>query len=82
VELGRAAGHRVAVNHNNSLTLAPPDRMAAMVCGFCHGLELSLASLLDRALVENNFSGHPKQGLKTFAMLHPSAAAAAQERQR
>lgn len=80
MKLGGAGGLRVAVNHNNSLTLSPPDRMAAMVCGFCHGLEFSLASLLDQALGENNFSGHPKGGLKSFIMLNSAAAPAAKGR--
>jgi hypothetical protein len=62
-------GPRVAVNHNNSLTLAPPDRMAAMVCTDCHGLEFSLATLLDRRLVDSNFKGRPQGRLKSFKML-------------
>ncbi len=69
VEVEGRGGTRVAVNHNNSLTLAPPDRMAATVCGSCHGLEFSLAALLDRSLVDNNFAGRPRGRLKSFEML-------------
>jgi hypothetical protein len=69
VEVQGRDGRRVAVNHNNSLTLAPPDRMAAMVCSSCHGLELSLAAVLDRRLIDNNFSGRPEGRLKSFDML-------------
>ena len=76
VEVPGPHGPRVAVNHNNSLTLAPPDRMAAMVCASCHGLEFSLASVLDERLIDNNFSGRPEGRLKTFDMLSLPAAEA------
>jgi hypothetical protein len=59
----------VAVNHNNSLTLRPAGRSAAMVCTSCHGLELAFASLLDEGLVARNFAGRPHGRLKTFLML-------------
>jgi hypothetical protein len=74
VETGSGKDRRVAVSHNNSLTLDPPDRMAALVCSSCHGLEFSLASLLDDRLVETNFTGRPQGRLKSFTMLGASPA--------
>jgi hypothetical protein len=57
VEVETADGHgRVAVVHNNSLTLAPRDRMAAMVCVKCHDIELALSALFDDASVRSNFA--------------------------
>jgi hypothetical protein len=69
VEVAGPDGTRVAVNHNNSLTLRPAGRSAAMVCTSCHGLELAFASLLDEGLVARNFAGRPHGRLKTFLML-------------
>jgi hypothetical protein len=57
------------VNHRNTLTLGPPDRMAKRVCMGCHGLPLSLASLLDERLVANNFQGRPSRAAESVAMV-------------
>lgn len=72
VETGTGKERRVAVSHNNSLTMDPPDRMAALVCASCHGLEFSLTSLLNEHLVETNFTGRPQGRLKTFTMTDSS----------
>jgi hypothetical protein len=65
VELDTETGKRVAVVHNNSLTRAPLDRMAAMVCIECHDIELSLSALFDEASVRSNFAVSPQR-------VHPS----------
>jgi hypothetical protein len=57
VEAETPDGHgRVAVVHNNSFTLAPRDRMAALVCVKCHDIELALSALFDEASVRSNFA--------------------------
>jgi hypothetical protein len=60
---------RVAVNHRNTHTLGPPDRMAKLVCLDCHGLPLALSSLLDEGLVANNFRGRPARTAEAIAMV-------------
>lgn len=60
---------RVAVNHNNTFSLRPRDRMVKMVCLTCHGLELAMTSIMDAQLVRNNFKGRPRQRLETFLMI-------------
>jgi predicted CXXCH cytochrome family protein len=64
---------RVAVDHRNTLTLRPPDRMAKRVCMGCHGLPFALASLLDERLVESNFSGRPARTAEAIAMVRALA---------
>jgi hypothetical protein len=64
---------RVAVDHHNSLTLRPPDRMARRVCMGCHGLPMALSSLLDERLVENNFRGRPARTAEAIAMVRALA---------
>jgi hypothetical protein len=59
VEHESEGGWRVAVNHGNTLTLRPRDRMLKMVCQDCHGLRFALSALYDDALVERNFAGRP-----------------------
>lgn len=68
-EVTDEAGRHVAVNHNNSFTLRPTDRMARMVCLHCHGLELSLTSVLDPRLVASNFDGRPSDRHPTFSLI-------------
>jgi predicted CXXCH cytochrome family protein len=62
-------GTRVAVNHNNSFTLWPRDRMVKEVCLACHGLEFALTSILDDALVTSNFQGRPRGRHESFKMV-------------
>jgi hypothetical protein len=69
VKVRRDGKSRVAVNHNNSFTLRPRDRMAALVCTSCHGLEFSLTSIMNDRLVANNFAGRPQERLQTFEMM-------------
>jgi hypothetical protein len=73
VEISDAAkGARVAVNHNNSFTLQPRDRMLRMVCLDCHSVELSLSAVYDETCVRENFSRAPMRSHQTLEMT-PSA---------
>jgi formate-dependent nitrite reductase cytochrome c552 subunit len=62
-------GESVTVNHNNTYTLLPRDRMVKEVCMNCHGLEYSYNSIFDDQLVEDNFSRSPSQELETFQLI-------------
>jgi hypothetical protein len=64
-----AGGERVGVDHGNTFTLQPRDRMLAAVCLDCHGLAFAMSSLYDEALVESNFSGRPQGVHPTIALL-------------
>jgi predicted CXXCH cytochrome family protein len=64
-----------SVDHDNTATLRPPDRMVGRVCSRCHGVEFALASMLDRRLVDNNFKGRPAGRLESFVMLEALAGA-------
>ncbi len=59
----------VFVNHNNTYTLLPRDRMVKEVCINCHGVEYAYESIFDHALVENNFAAAPTQEMETFEMI-------------
>ncbi|MEM8638019.1 MAG: cytochrome c3 family protein [Cyanobacteria bacterium P01_G01_bin.54] len=59
----------VFVNHNNTYTLLPRDRMVKDVCMNCHGLEHSYNSIFDDALVEANFDHPPSQKLESFDLV-------------
>jgi hypothetical protein len=56
---------RVVVEHDQNAALRPVETMVRPVCASCHGVDFSLASLADPALVERNFR---------FAPAAPSAA--------
>lgn len=60
---------RVFVNHNNTYTLLPRDRMVSDVCMNCHGLEHSYNSIFDDDLVEANFDQQPTQEMETFELI-------------
>ena len=47
------------VTHNQNDNLRPNDKMVRSVCASCHGLQFTLDSLADRALIGANFKGHP-----------------------
>ncbi|MEO1669756.1 MAG: cytochrome c3 family protein [Cyanobacteria bacterium J06631_2] len=63
------SGDEVLVNHNNTYTLKPRDRMVKEVCMNCHGLEHSFNSIFDDELVEANFARPPTQKLPTFQLV-------------
>lgn len=46
----------VRVNHNNTYTLKPRDRMVAEVCMNCHGMEFAYTNIFDDDVVEANFA--------------------------
>lgn len=57
------------VNHNNTYTLLPRDRMVKDVCMNCHGMEYSYNSIFDDDLVEANFDAPPSLSLQTFDLV-------------
>ncbi|MCM1982602.1 hypothetical protein [Lyngbya confervoides] len=57
------------VNHNNTYTLLPRDRMVKEVCMNCHGVEYSYNSIFDDALVEANFDQPPTASMPTFELV-------------
>ncbi|MEO0533643.1 MAG: hypothetical protein AAF215_07220 [Cyanobacteria bacterium P01_A01_bin.123] len=57
------------VNHNNTYTLLPRDRMVQEVCMNCHGVEYSYNSIFDDDLVESNFDKPPTLSLETFDLV-------------
>ncbi|MBP0026905.1 cytochrome c3 family protein [Roseofilum sp. Guam] len=59
----------VFVNHNNTYTLLPRDRMVKDVCMNCHGLEYSYNSIFDDELIEGNFHHRPQQDLDTLKLV-------------
>lgn len=59
----------VFVNHNNTYTLLPRDRMVKEVCINCHGVEYAYESIFDDTLIENNFAAAPTQEMETFEMI-------------
>lgn len=63
------SGDSILVNHNNTYTLMPRDRMVQEVCMNCHGVEFSFNSIFDDELVEANFARPPNQKLRTFQLV-------------
>ena len=47
------------VEHNQSATLTPNEKMLRPVCQQCHGLPFAIDALADRELIERNFTGAP-----------------------
>ncbi|WP_071590825.1 cytochrome c3 family protein [Synechococcus sp. PCC 7336] len=60
---------QVAVNHNNTFTLKPRDRMVSEVCMNCHGMEFAYNNIFDDEVVEANFARASSQDLKTLQMV-------------
>lgn len=59
----------VLVNHNNTYTLLPRDRMVKEVCMHCHSVEYAFNSIFDDELVEANFARPPTLKLETFKLV-------------
>ncbi|GAB4537657.1 MAG: hypothetical protein Tsb0014_26650 [Pleurocapsa sp.] len=59
----------IVVNHNNTYTLLPRDRMVKDVCMNCHGVEHAYNSIFDDELVEANFARPPTLKLETFDLV-------------
>ena len=64
-----ASGPVVQVNHNNTYTLKPRNRMVAEVCMNCHGVEYSYNSIFDDDLVEANFDRPPTLEHESFELM-------------
>lgn len=62
-------GGTVRVNHNNTYTLLPRDRMVKEVCMNCHSVEYSYNSIFDDELVEENFARPPTLKMETFDLI-------------
>ena len=56
----------VHVEHNQSLTLRPNEKMIRPVCMQCHSLEFSIDALADEALIKNNFNGKPSAHIESI----------------
>lgn len=59
----------VRVNHNNTFTLKPGDRMVADVCMNCHGFEFAYNAVFDDDLVTENFARLPDRNHESLAMV-------------
>ncbi len=59
---------RIAVQHNQNDYLRPNEKMVRPVCLKCHGLEFTLSSLADEALIEKNFTGKPVETVASIEM--------------
>ncbi len=57
------------VNHNNTYTLLPRDRMVKEVCLHCHSVEYAFNSIFDDEVVEANFARPPTLKLETFELV-------------
>ncbi|MEM1278511.1 MAG: hypothetical protein AAGG53_00525 [Cyanobacteria bacterium P01_H01_bin.152] len=68
-EVGSGDSVFTQVNHNNTYTLLPRDRMVKDVCMNCHGMEYSYNSIFDDDLVEANFDAPPTLALETFDLV-------------
>lgn len=69
------------VQHNQSSTLLPNEKMLRTVCMTCHGLEFAIDALADRELIKRNFSGSPTVHVQSMdlvrARMEPSTDAQA-----
>jgi formate-dependent nitrite reductase cytochrome c552 subunit len=57
---------RTLVQHNQSDTLRPNEKMVRTVCLACHGLQFSLDALADEKLIEKNFAGPPRVRVRSL----------------
>ncbi|EUC71685.1 NrfA- nitrite reduction protein [Alcanivorax sp. 97CO-5] len=58
----------IFVQHNQSLTMRPVEKMVRPVCLQCHSLAFSLDALADPHLLENNFNGKPEHHVPSIDM--------------
>lgn len=59
---------RTLVQHNQNDNLRPNEKMIRSVCMNCHGVEFSLNSLADRALIDQCFNGQPSISIDSVKM--------------
>ncbi len=57
---------QVLVEHNQSDTLRPNEKMIRPVCLSCHGLGFSIDALADPKLISNNFKGRPSRRIESI----------------
>ncbi len=70
---------RVMVEHNQSANLSPNSKMIRGSCLHCHGLEFTLDSLADRALIDRNFAGRSVVHVKSMELAERDHQRALQE---
>ncbi len=63
------AGGRVTVDHDQNANLRPSDKMAAAVCGACHGMELVMNALADPAAARRSFADEPAVRVRSLEMV-------------
>lgn len=56
------------VDHNQSNSLRPNDKMIRSSCIECHGLQFTLNALSDRELIQRNFQGRPTTFVESLEM--------------
>ena len=61
------------VQHNQSDTLRPNEKMIRPVCLGCHGLGFAIDALADEALIERNFSGRPAHHVESLDLARERA---------
>lgn len=71
----------VLVQHNQSDTLRPNDKMLRPVCLECHGLGFSLNALADVELIRNNFAGEPRVHVQSLELAEERRRAVELERE-
>ena len=57
---------KVTVEHNQSATIRPNEKMLRTSCMKCHGLDFSMNALADEELIQNNFKGEPAIKVKSL----------------
>lgn len=72
----------VLVDHNQSHTMRPNEKMIRAVCLDCHGLGFSLDALADRELIERNFDGRPSVHVESIDFALERRRAVDEDRQR
>jgi len=72
---------RILVQHNQSATLRPNEKMIRPACQHCHGLGFSIDALADPALIANNFRGRPAVHIESIDMAKANEARAQAELQ-
>lgn len=61
------------VEHNQSKTLQPNEKMIRPVCMNCHSLEFSINALADSQLIHDNFTGQPSVKIEGMQMAEKRA---------
>lgn len=56
------------VDHNQSNSLRPNEKMVRSSCIQCHGLQFTLNALADEDLIQNNFQGRPTVHVDSLEM--------------